>query len=186
MAFDTLRFSKHLQKAGMERQLADAMAEAQSQAWSNLEASHFSTKADVIRIEKELQQCARKDDLLKLEQRIDRKLDEKLKRFATKQELTDFREDVDRRFVQVDRRFEQVDQRFEQVDQRFEQVDQRFRQVDKRFDQLDKRLEQFDQRFLQLDQRFAHFDQRFSQFGRNLGLGFAGIGILISVLHFVS
>lgn len=172
MAFDTLRFSKHLQKAGMERQLADAMAEAQSQAWSNLEASHFSTKADVIRIEKELQQCARKDDLLKLERRLDEKFDEKLKLFATKQELADFREDVDRRFVQVDRRFEQVDQRFEQVDKRFEQVD-------KRFEQLDKRLEQ-------IDQRFAHMDQRFSQFGRNLGLGFAGIGVLMSVLHFVS
>ena len=71
-----------------------------------------------------------------------------------KDDLKDFRGDVDKRFDTIKsdmgQRFGQVDKRFEQVDKRFEQVDKRFEQVDKRFEQIDKRFEQIDKRFDQV------------------------------------
>ncbi len=55
---------------------------------------------------------------------------------GVKNDLKDFKGDMDRRFELVDKRFEQVDKRFEQVDKRFEQVDKRFEQVDQRLVQI--------------------------------------------------
>ncbi len=55
---------------------------------------------------------------------------------ATKADVENLRQEMDRRFDEMDRRFEQVDQRFAQIDQRFEQVDQRFADVNGRLDRL--------------------------------------------------
>ena len=61
---------------------------------------------------------------------------------ALGQRITDLKESMDERFVQVDRRFSEVDRRFvefkEYMDERFAQVDRRFEDVDKRFDKLEK------------------------------------------------
>jgi len=63
-----------------------------------------------------------------------------------KDDLKEFRGDVDRRFEQVDNRFEQVDKRFEQVDRRFEQVDRRFEQVIASIERLADKLDYRDER----------------------------------------
>ena len=55
-----------------------------------------------------------------------------------KDNLKDFRSDVDKRFENVDKRFEQVDKRFEQVDKRFEQV---IASIERLGDKLDYRDE---------------------------------------------
>ena len=68
---------------------------------------------------------------------------------------------METRFAAVDRRFEAVDKRFEDMSERFEDVNKRFEDINKRFDDINK--------------RFAHLQW--------LGLiGFAGLGILISIL----
>ena len=86
---------------------------------------------------------------------VDRRFNETSGKFdQIYKRIDDFKSDVDDRFRQVDKRFEQVDKRFEQVDDRFKQVDKRFEQVDKRFDLVDLRFEQVDKRFEQMDKRF--------------------------------
>lgn len=59
----------------------------------------------------------------------------------SKNQLKDFKKDVDKRFEQVDKRFDLVDKRFEQVDKRFEQVDKRFEQIIASIDKLGDKLE---------------------------------------------
>jgi chromosome segregation ATPase len=65
-----------------------------------------------------------------------------------REELRDFKAEVNRRFDDVNQRFEQVDKRFEQADANLRDfkadVNQRFVQVDKRFEQVDKRFEQIE------------------------------------------
>ena len=86
---------------------------------------------------------------------VDRRFNETSGKFdQIYKRIDDFKSNVDDRFRQVDLRFEQVDKRFDLVDKRFEQVDDRFKQVDKRFEQVDKRFEQMDKRFEQVDKRF--------------------------------
>ena len=55
---------------------------------------------------------------------------------ATRADIENLRQEMNRRFEQVDQRFEQIDRRFEQVDQRFEQIDRRFAAVNGRLDRL--------------------------------------------------
>ena len=67
-------------------------------------------------------------------------------------QITDLKEDMDRRFKETDAKFldlragqlefkNEVNRRFEQVDKRFEQVDKRFEQIDKRFEQINVKLD---------------------------------------------
>ena len=60
-----------------------------------------------------------------------------------------------------------IDKRFEQVDKRFEQVDKRFEQVDKRFDAMQHQM-----------------DKRFNMLQWFIGLGFAGISVLMGLLNY--
>ena len=64
------------------------------------------------------------------------------------QRITDLKESMDERFVQVDRWFSEVDRRFVEFK---EYVDKRFDGVDKRLDGVDKRLDRMDGRFDKLD-----------------------------------
>ncbi len=82
---------------------------------------------------------------------VDRRFNETSGKFdQIYKRIDDFKSNVDDRFRQVDLRFEQVDKRFDLVDLRFEQVDKRFDLVDLRFEQVDKRFEQVDKRFEQI------------------------------------
>ncbi|MDQ7032559.1 MAG: hypothetical protein Q9M37_07590 [Desulfonauticus sp.] len=113
-----------------------------------------------------------------------------------REQIQDFKRDVDYRFEQVDKRFEQVNKRFEQVDKRFEQVDKRFEQIDKRFEQVDKRFEQMDKRIdsLREDMNFRfgqvidsinrlsdRLDRRDAEH-RNFTLKMFSISIMVSIL----
>ena len=75
-----------------------------------------------------------------------------------REQVRDFKLDVDRRFNETSGKFDQIYKRIDDfksnVDDRFRQVDMRFEQVDKRFDLVDLRFEQVDKRFEQVDKRF--------------------------------
>jgi len=98
-----------------------------------------------------------------------------------KDDLKDFRGDVDKRFDSIksdmDQRFGQMDQRFGQVDQRFEQVDKRFEQVDKRFEQVDKRFDQVIASIERLSDKLDYRDEK--QRGFTLRMFSIAIGISI-------
>lgn len=55
ITFDTLAFSKTLQASGMAKEQADAFAEAQKNAISEMiESKEIATKADILRLENKL------------------------------------------------------------------------------------------------------------------------------------
>ncbi|MFQ5855219.1 MAG: hypothetical protein ACE5LU_06205 [Anaerolineae bacterium] len=101
--------------------------------------------------------------------------------------IRDFREDVDRRLVElrshIDQHFDEsdrrIDARFVAVDQRFTAVDQRFTAVDQRFDAVDQQFEslerQLDHRFESVNQRFDAVDQRFESLERQLDHRFESV-----------
>ena len=78
-----------------------------------------------------------------------------------KNEFTNLRLDMEKRFEIVDKRFEAVDRRFEMIQK---QMDERFRAVDKRFEDMNKR-----------------FDMMF----KFMGLGFTILSLLIVLFKFI-
>ena len=52
--FDTLKFTQHLENAGLEREQAVAFAEAQKEAFAEAIEAQLTTKGDVQRMENEL------------------------------------------------------------------------------------------------------------------------------------
>ncbi|MHA1584437.1 MAG: hypothetical protein ACTSWL_04225 [Promethearchaeota archaeon] len=99
---------------------------------------------------------------------------------ATREDIKDLIQEMDKRFEVVDKRFEamqkQMDKRFEamqkQMDKRFDAVDKRFEVVDKRFEamqkQMDKRFDAVDKRFDAVDKRFDIQDKNFDQINGKL------------------
>ncbi len=64
ITFDTLAFSKTLQASGMAKEHADAFAEAQKNAISEMiESKELATKADILRLENKIE--ANKHEILK-------------------------------------------------------------------------------------------------------------------------
>jgi len=63
---------------------------------------------------------------------------------ATREDIRELIEAMDKRFEAMDKRFEAMDKRFEAMDKRFEAMDKRFDAMDKRFDEqkfyFDRRL----------------------------------------------
>lgn len=54
ITFDTLKFVERLEKAGISREQAAAIAEAQKQAFSEAMDSQLATKADLMEMENRL------------------------------------------------------------------------------------------------------------------------------------
>jgi hypothetical protein len=115
---------------------------------------------------------ATKEDIKDLIEIMDKRFESMDKRFESVQEQLDKRfESMDKRFESMDKRFESMDKRFESMDKRFESVQE---QLDKRFEsvqeQLDKRFEsvqeQLDKRFESMDKRFESMDRRFESMDR--------------------
>ena len=64
ITFDTLAFSKTLQASGMAKEHADAFAEAQKNAISEMiESKELATKADILLLENKIE--ANKHEILK-------------------------------------------------------------------------------------------------------------------------
>lgn len=64
ITFDTLAFSKTLQASGMAKEHADAFAEAQKNAISEMiETKELATKADILRLENKIE--TNKHEILK-------------------------------------------------------------------------------------------------------------------------
>jgi hypothetical protein len=54
ITFDTLKFVERLEKAGVSREQASAMAEAQKDAFSEAMDSQIATKSDLLEMENRL------------------------------------------------------------------------------------------------------------------------------------
>ena len=66
VTFDTLKFAERLEKAGLTREQAAAIAEAQKDSLAEALDSGLATSADVLRLEKRIE-----SDILRIENRID-------------------------------------------------------------------------------------------------------------------
>jgi hypothetical protein len=66
ITFDTFKFVDRLEKAGMTREQAAAIVEAQKDAFSNVIENGVATKSDLMAVKSEL-----KADIAKLENRLD-------------------------------------------------------------------------------------------------------------------
>ncbi len=66
VTFDTLKFAERLEKSGLTREQAAAIAEAQKDSLNEALGSALATSADVLRLEKRIE-----TDILRLENRID-------------------------------------------------------------------------------------------------------------------
>ena len=62
ITFDTLKLARRLEEAGMDRNLAEAQAEALTEAMDT-GAEHLATKEDIYRLEREM--AAMKTDIIK-------------------------------------------------------------------------------------------------------------------------
>ena len=81
--------------------------------------------------------------------------------FATKAEMSNGFEGVTKAFEGVATGFEGLAKGFDGVEKWFEAVEKRFDTVDKGFEAVDQRFEAVDQRFEAIDQRFDGIDKRF-------------------------
>lgn len=97
MAFDSLKFSKTLQAAGLDPKLADAHANLQSEIWHENVEKNLVTKEDLQKVKVELQHEIQ-FEVGKLENKMNI------------------------RFEQVDARFEQVDKRLGALDECVQRV----------------------------------------------------------------
>ena len=99
-----------------------------------------------------------------------------------REQVRDFKLDVDRRFNETSGKFDQIYKRIDDfksnVDDRFKQVDLRFEQVDKRFEQVDKRFEQMIASIDKLSDKLEFRDRD----QRSFTLKMFTIAIMVSVL----
>ena len=115
----------------------------------------------------------------KIEEIIERKVEEALKRYKiapehviTRDEFLAAIERIDKRFQEMlnltSTRFEAMDKRFEAMQrtmqERFEAIDKRFEEMDRRFEAMQRtmqeRFEEMDRRFEEVYRRFDYVDQR--------------------------
>ncbi|WP_457557953.1 hypothetical protein [Candidatus Harpocratesius sp.] len=92
---------------------------------------------------------------------------------ATREDIKDLIEEMDKRFEAMDKRFEAMDKRFEAMDKRFEamqiQINKRFEAIDKRFENMEIQMnERFKAMQKQIDKRFKTVDNNFALVFRRL------------------
>jgi hypothetical protein len=73
ITFDTLKFVERLEKAGMPREQASALAEAQKEVFSEALDSTLATRTDISKLDSSIKVDIRAvhDDLVKVERRMD-------------------------------------------------------------------------------------------------------------------
>ncbi|MHA1261636.1 MAG: DUF3782 domain-containing protein [Candidatus Freyarchaeota archaeon] len=130
----------------------------------------------------------------KIEEIIERKVEEALKRYKitpehviTRDEFLAAIERIDKRFQEMlnltSTRFEAMDKRFEAIQttmqERFEAIDRRFEEMDRRFEAMQRtmqeRFEAIDKRFEAIDRRFEEMDRRFEAMQRTMQERFEAI-----------
>ncbi|MHA1603225.1 MAG: DUF3782 domain-containing protein, partial [Candidatus Freyarchaeota archaeon] len=130
----------------------------------------------------------------KIEEIVERKVEEALRRYKitpehviTRDEFLDAIERIDKRFQEMlnltSTRFEEMDRRFEAMQttmqERFEAVDRRFEEMDRRFEAMQttmqERFEAVDRRFEAVDRRFEEMDRRFEAMQRTMQERFEAI-----------
>ena len=178
VAFDTLAYTKELEAAGVEPQVAEAHARVQVRVLSDFIDHKVASKDDIKDLKWDVEdvrgdikklEINTKGDIKDLKEYVDVKvfsLEEKFDRLADKVDSHDAR------FDQIDAKFERIDLKFEQIDSRFEQVDARFGQVDYNFKLLDAKIELLEQKLI-------------TKIGRWGLAAVAFMSALITVYHFL-
>lgn len=129
IAFDTLKFSRHLKAAGVIPAHAEAEAEALAEVLA-VNLKDLASKDDVVRETGLLRR-----DMREMEDRMETRFTQVDAKFAQLEDR------MDAKFAQVDAKFAQLEER---MDARFAQVDAKFAQQEERFDfklvQLEQRI----------------------------------------------
>ncbi len=100
-------------------------------------------------------------------------------KLATKEDIKNLMQLMEKRFEAVDKRFEAVDKRFEAVDKRFEEMAQN---NNKRFEAIDKRFEDL---YHYMDKRFEDMNRRFNMMFTFMSIGFTVIIVLTILFKFM-
>jgi predicted nuclease with TOPRIM domain len=104
--------------------------------------------------------------LIKLDEKLDKKLDAFGQRFDEK---------LDAGFTAVAVHFGKIDERFTRINERFTKIDERFTKIDEHLTRIDGRLLQFDGRFKQHDDRFGRIEKRFDDLEHRVATGFEDV-----------
>jgi DNA-binding transcriptional MerR regulator len=107
-AFDTLKFVKTLQQAGIPPQQAEAFSDA-------VRASHEAVDVATAR------------DLNDGHKNLSAEIASVRKDLSA--EITDLRKEMTWRFEQIDEKFIQIDKKFEQIDRRFDRLEIKFERL---------------------------------------------------------
>ena len=95
-------------------------------------------------------------------------LNQKEKNVATKNDIMSLKSDI-----------QYIDEKFTQ---KFNHVDERFHHIDERFDHID---EKFTQKFNHIDERFNLVNDKFNSLKWFIGIAFAIIGLLMTVISLI-
>ena len=163
LAINALRYASRLERAGLERPMADEMAHA----LNDEVADNLVTKRDLTEALQPL--------------------------YVTLAAIDAKFEAIDARFEAIDTRFKTIDTRFETIDTRFEAIDTRFEAIDARFEAMDAKIDaleaKFESRFDAMDKRFESVEARLDGLSTTLkmfmamtGLGFSLIVTLLVAL----
>lgn len=125
-AFDTLKYAKELEEAGMEPKIAEAQAKAQVKILSNLLDYKVATKDDLKELKGELKDLGVKID------RIEVKFDSKINQLDAK-----FEPKID----QLESKIDQLDAKFEsKIDQLDAKFESKFDYLNSKIDSLEHKL----------------------------------------------
>ncbi len=125
----------------------------------------------IVRVEEELKalrkiEAARFEAMEKRFEALQREMD---KRFEALQR------EMDKRFEAMDKRFEAMDKRFEAMDKRFEAI---LREMNTRFEAMERRFEALQR---EMDKRFESLERRLTFTQWMIGVGFALLGLILSL-----
>lgn len=136
-AFDTLKFVKTLQQAGIPPQQAEAFSdevrashEAVDVATArDLNDGHKNLSAEIASVRKDLSAeiTGVRKEMTERFEKTDAEIANVHKDLSA--EITDLRKEITWRFEQIDEKFIQIDKKFEQIDRRFDRLEIKFERL---------------------------------------------------------
>lgn len=156
LAINALRYASRLERAGLERPMADEMAHA----LNDEVADNLVTKRDLTEALQPI--------------------------YVTLAAIDAKFEAIDARFEAIDARFEAIEAQFKAIDTRFEAIDARFEAMDAKIDALEAKFESrfdaMDKRFESVEARLDGLTTTLKMFMAMTGLGFSLVVTLLVAL----
>ena len=159
-SIDTLRYAQQLERAGLDRGAANAMAQALNEELED----RLLTKADIA--EALEPNNAKLADLAQAFDPIHLKLAEIDQRFDA----------VDLKLAEIDRRFDAVDAKFEAMDAKFDAVDAKFEAMDAKFE---AKIEALDTK---IDVKHDALNDKIDSLSNKMLFGFSMVFLVLSAL----